>query len=434
MKIINSNIVKRVLVFTLGLFVMALGVSLSVKANLGVSPVSCVPYVFSLTMPLSLGELTIILNIFFILMQMIILRKNYNLAQLVQLPSVIIFGYCIDFTMNILSNLNPTSYIQQAFWCILACGVLAFGIFLLLKTHLTYLPLDGLAIAISQTYKKEFGKVKISLDSSMVIIGTLSSFVLLSHLEGIREGSALAAVLVGACIKFFSNKLPMIEKWLKQESSTKSVDKKIHNTKNDSLIITISREYGSGGHEIGKFIAKELGISFYDKELIELTAKQTGYTTKYIQENEQSLANSLLYELYEQNYAYVDDQLPPIDALFLVQSKIIRDICAKESCIIVGRCANFILKDNPNCFNVFIHANNEYRKEKINKEYGMKLTYLDKDLEHIDKKRANYCYHYTGTDWKDATNYHFTIESSLYGSQQSAEKIIQLVKNLVNNR
>lgn len=90
---------------------MALGVSLSVKADLGVSPISCVPYVYSLTLPLTLGEITILLNLFFILMQMLILRKNYHLAQLVQLPVVIVFGYCIDFTLHLISTLQPTSYI-----------------------------------------------------------------------------------------------------------------------------------------------------------------------------------------------------------------------------------------------------------------------------------------------------------------------------------
>lgn len=426
---INNNVVKRVLTFILALFIMALGVSLSVKANLGVSPISCVPYIYSLKIPLSLGEITILMNIFFIFLQMMILRKNYNVAQLVQLPAILVFGYCIDFTMYMVSDLNPILYMVQVFWCLFACCILAFGIFLLLKTKLTYLPVEGLAVAITQTYKKEFGKVKMSIDSSMVTFGTLSSFALLGQLEGVREGSIVAALLVGTLIKFYSHKLPMVEKWLTQEIPVQEVNKKSQDAKKDFLVITISREYGSGGHEIGQYIAKELGLAFYDKELVELTTKQTGFTPEYIQENEQRLANSLWYELYEQNYAYVNDQLPPSDVLFLVQSKIIRDICAKESCVIVGRCANFILKDNPNCFNVFIYANKEYRREKINKEYGVAAPYLNKDLEQEDKKRANYCFHYTGEDWRDATNYHLSIDSSLYGSEQTAKKIIELVKN-----
>lgn len=426
----NMNMTKRIAVFILGQFIMALGVSLSVKANLGVSPISCVPYVYSLTMSLSLGELTILLNIVFILLQMVVLRKNYQWSQLVQLPSVIVFGYCIDITMHMLSGLSPTSYIAQVFWCLLACAVLAFGIFLLLKTRLTYLPLDGLAVAICRTYQKEFGKVKISLDSSMVLVGVISSFTFLDRLEGIREGSVVAALLVGALIKFYSSKLVIVEQWLGHQSSVPSQSAQeavIH-----SLVITISREYGSGGHEIGEHIAKELGIPFYDKELIELTAKETGYTTEYIQANEQHLANELLFELYEQNYAYLNDQLPPADVLFMVQSKIIRNICAKGACVIVGRCANFILKDNPNCFNIFVHANKEYRKKKINEKYGVTPPCTDNDLELSDKNRANYCLHYTQKEWKDATNYHVSLDSSQYGSQKSAQKIIEWIKDFTH--
>ncbi len=424
---LSLNKTKRIVVFILGQFIMALGVSLSVKANLGVSPISCVPYVYSLATSLSLGEFTILMNIVFIFLQMLILRKNYHIAQLVQLPAIVVFGYCIDYTMYLIIELHPTTYIAQLFLCVFACFVLAFGIFLMLKSRLTYLPLDGLAVAIAQTFKIEFGKIKISIDSSMVIIGVISSFAFLNRLEGIREGSVVAALLVGALIKFYSTKLVFVEQWL--ETYTAPQPQSTQETALNSLVITISREYGSGGHEIGAMIAKKLGIPFYDKELIKLTAEETGYTTEYIQANEQHLASELLYELYEQNYAYVDNQLPPADVLFMVQSKIIRDICAKGACVIVGRCANFILKDDPNCFNVFIHANMAYRKTKVNEKYGVTPPCSDKDLEMSDKNRANYCLHYTKHDWKDATNYHVTLDASLYGSEKAAQKIIELLKD-----
>ncbi|MFT7003669.1 MAG: putative membrane protein YczE [Sulfurimonas sp.] len=211
----NLNVFRRVVVFTLALFITALGVSLLVKANLGVSPLSSVPYVYSLWTPLTIGELTIILESFFILLQIIVLRKNYKLTQLVQLPAVIVFGYCIDFTMLIVSDLNPTLYIEQVFLCLFACAIVAFGVFLLLKTHLTNLPIEGFALAVAQTYEKEFGTMKVRIDSSVLAFAILSSFVLLGQLEGIREGTILAALLVGVLIKFYSNKLSVIERWLK---------------------------------------------------------------------------------------------------------------------------------------------------------------------------------------------------------------------------
>ena len=138
---------------------MAFGVTFSVKADIGVSPISCVPYIYSLHFPLSIGEFTIILNVLFMLIQISILRKNYNIIQLVQLPAIIVFGYCIDITMALLENLSPSNYMEQLILCLIACVILAFGIFLVIKTRLTYLPLEGLVLVISQTFKKEFGKI-----------------------------------------------------------------------------------------------------------------------------------------------------------------------------------------------------------------------------------------------------------------------------------
>lgn len=144
---------------------MAFGVAFSVKADIGVSPISCVPYIYSLEYPFTIGETTILLNAIFVVIQIALLRKRYDPIQLVQLPAVIVFGYCIDITMAIVENLDPTNYIEQLILCLFACVVLAFGIFLLIKTRLTYLPLEGLVITIMQKFSQEFGKIKISMDS-----------------------------------------------------------------------------------------------------------------------------------------------------------------------------------------------------------------------------------------------------------------------------
>ena len=405
---------------------MAFGVAFSVKADIGVSPISCVPYIYSLEYPLTIGETTILLNAIFVVIQILLLRKKYNLIQLVQLPAVIVFGYCIDITIAIVENLAPTNYIEQLILCLIACAVLAFGIFLLIKTRLTYLPLEGLVITVMQKFSQEFGKIKISMDSLMVGIGVGSSYIFFENIVGIREGSIIAALSIGALIKFFTMKLTFVDSWLFGESIKEETTQEKKTSYNDKFVITISREFGSGGHEIGKLLAKNLKISFYDKDLVDLTAQQTGYTTEYIQENEQKLTSSLLYDLYEQNYMYVNDELPPKDLLFLIQSKIIRDICSKESCVIVGRCANFILKDHPNCTNIFIHANKEYRKNKINNEYKVKTLFTDEELEKSDEKRANYALHFTKKNWKDATNYHLSLDSSLGTLKENVQNIESL--------
>ncbi|MEZ6854418.1 DUF6198 family protein [Halodesulfovibrio aestuarii] len=427
----SRNMFKRVVVFVLGLFVMALGVALSVKADLGVSPISCIPYVYSLTFDFSLGELTILMNILFIIIQILILRRKYSLLQLVQLPAITVFGFFIDYALTLVGGINVSSYGWQLFWCLLSCVVIAFGVFLLVKANLTYLPGDGLAVVLADLYKKEFGRVKVGFDSSLVIIGVISSFVLMSRLAGIREGTVIAALFVGYLVKLANSKLSRIGSWLGEGAEADETAIVASEDTNTFPIITISREYGSGGHGVGQQIAKELGIAFYDKELINITAEKSGFTTEYIAQNEQKLAKSLLEELYMQNYAYVNDRIPPSDILFLIQSKIIREICSKGPCVIVGRCANFILKDAPNCFNIFIHANDTFRKAKLVEEYGVASAVSTKELEQSDRERANYCLNYTGKDWRDSTNYHVAIDSSLGSTEQIAHKLIELAPEAV---
>ncbi len=423
----NNYFIERSIVFIIGLFIMALGVTLSVKANLGVSPISCIPYVYCLEFPFTLGQTTIIFNVFLILLQIALLRKKYQLFQLIQFPVVFLFGYFIDFTMFLFSWLEPAQYLGKAFICLLGCIVLAVGVFLEVKSKLTYLPGEGLAMAITKTFNIEFGKSKIAVDSSMVVIGIISSFVLLSGLEGIREGTVVAAVLVGYIVRFFNSKIKLPDKWIFAPDVHSKSEAQEFQLSDKRLVITISREFGSGGHEIGKAVANRLGLPFFDKELIQLTAEQSGFTREYINQHEQKLAHSLLYQLYEQNYAYINERKPPLEALFLIQSKIIRDIIRKESCVIVGRCANFVLKDQPGCFHVFIHAENESRIKRIEQKQGVDTHAAKRKIEEMDHDRANYCRHYTGKKWDDASNYHLTLDSSLLGIEKSAQLIIEAV-------
>lgn len=420
----KNNFVLRLITFLVGLFVMALGVALSVKANLGVSPISCIPYIYSVQFPLTMGMTTIIFNALLILLQIAVLRKNYKPIQLIQFPFVFIFGFFIDFTLYLASGIQATSYLPQALLCLLSCVVMGFGVFLEVKAGITYLPGEGLALAIAETIKKEFGKCKIGVDSGMVIVGALSSFVLLHGLQGVREGTVVAALAVGFLARLFSRSLPVVDVWLGNTTAAVAEEEEmVGAVAEPRLVITISREFGSGGHEIGQQLAKRLGIAFYDKKLIEMTAKQSGFTREYIEQHEQKLASNLLYDLYEQEYAYVNEKKPPLDALFMVQSKIIRDISRKESCVIVGRCANFILKDQPGTFNVFIHAGDDFREKRAKAEYGIDASQVEKALERIDRERSNYCWHYTNRVWNDATSYHLTIDSSLLGIDGAVELI-----------
>ena len=209
-----TNLVKRVVLFMIGLFIMSLAVALSVKARLGVSPISCIPQVFSVKYPLTLGQLTMIFNVLLILLQMVILRKKYRPFQLIQLPVVVFFGLFIDFSLFLLSDLNVTGYAGRLFFCLLSCAILALGVFFEVKAGITYLPGEGVALALTQTLKIEFGRAKISVDSSMVIVGVLFSFLFFRQLVGAREGTILAAILVGYLVKFYSKHISFIDRIL----------------------------------------------------------------------------------------------------------------------------------------------------------------------------------------------------------------------------
>lgn len=202
-----NKLLLRIITFILGLFIMAFGVSLSVKANLGISPISCVPYVYSLKVPLTLGQLTIFFNVLLMILQMAVLRSNYRLIHLLQLPVVFVLGLFIDLTMYMISDLYIPNYAWQMSLCLFSCILIAFGVFLEVKSKITYLPGEGLAMAISDTFKKEFGKAKIGVDISMVAVGIISSFIFLHNVQGIREGTIIAAVSVGILVKFFNKQI-----------------------------------------------------------------------------------------------------------------------------------------------------------------------------------------------------------------------------------
>ena len=174
-------------------------------------------------------------------------------------------------------------------------------------------------------------------------------------------------------------------------------------------VITISREYGSGGRAIGERLAKELGIPFYNKELILMAAKESGLSEEYIKKTEQIKSTSFLYGLY-----MGAQQLPMNDRIFLVQSEIIRQIAEEGPCVIVGRCADYVLRERKDLLNVFIHAPLEYRAQRAREVYEKQAGNMEDFVKKKDKKRASFYNYFSQNKWGDARHYHLAI-SSEYG-------------------
>lgn len=191
-----------------------------------------------------------------------------------------------------------------------------------------------------------------------------------------------------------------------------------------NIVITLTREYGSGGRYIGKLVAQKLGIKLYDKEFIIEVAEKTGLSEQYIKENEQK--RNVLDVL---NNGYYSD-LNNSDELFVKESQLIKEVSAKEPCVIVGRCADQILKDNKNVLKVFIYSDMERKIDRAIKYYGMDKKKAEKEIVRIDKLRENHYKYYTDKKWKDFSNYDICINSDKVGVEKAADLIIEMAKDL----
>ncbi len=203
----------------------------------------------------------------------------------------------------------------------------------------------------------------------------------------------------------------------------------------EKFVITIGRQFGSGGRSIGQKLADKLNVSFYDKELISLAAKESGTDPEIFKGVDEKAANSLLYSLSMGMYSFGSGfsamgDLPVNDKLYLLQHKIIKQIAEKESCVIVGRCADYVLKDDPNCINIFVYANMEFRKEQSVKKHGIDEDRAEHIINKTDKSRANYYSFYSGQKWGMAENYDLCIDSS----KLSEEKIVDLIIDYIKMR
>ena len=195
-----------------------------------------------------------------------------------------------------------------------------------------------------------------------------------------------------------------------------------------NYVITIARGYGSGGRTIGKMLADQLGISFYDRELLRLASDESGINEELFAKADESVRNTLLYKIARNIYR--GELIPPDsddfisnDNLFNYQAKIIKGLAAQESCVIVGRCADFVLRDQTNVIRVFVHAPLESCIDRLEEMYGEERKALEKKILLTDKKRGIYYKYYTGQEWNDAMNYDLCINTSKLTFEQGVEAI-----------
>ena len=253
---------------------------------------------------------------------------------------------------------------------------------------------------------------------AMIILGNLFGIKGVLYSGPFADGVAfiISVILLISEVKHFN---------VKEKENIVSKDAKEGNlsaSSKSNFVITISREYGSGGRYIGKLIADKLGIKLYDKEFIEAVAAETGLSEEYIENNEQK--REVLAGLNNGYYFGLDNS----DDLFLKESELIKDIADKESCVIVGRCANFILSEKKNVLKVFIYSDTKNKVKRATEFYGLSKSNAEKEIKRIDKLRANHYKYYTEREWKNVANYDVCINSDVLGVEKTAEMICGLVE------
>lgn len=251
---------------------------------------------------------------------------------------------------------------------------------------------------------------------SMIILGELFGIKGLLFAGPVADGIAfiIAIILLVIEIKHL-NKVQITDDNLIEDVSYESKLK-------EHTIITISREYGSGGRYVGKLIADKLGIKLYDKEFIKELSEKTGLSPEFIEGNEQKRG-----ALDSFNDGYYSG-LSNADQLFIEESNLIKEVASKESCVIVGRCADFILKNNDNVLNIFIYSDMKNKIERATKFYNLNEKEAEKEIKRINKLRSNHYQYYTGNEWKNPENYDLCINSDTLGVDKTADLICSMVE------
>ena len=199
----------------------------------------------------------------------------------------------------------------------------------------------------------------------------------------------------------------------------------------ETKIITISREFGSGGRTIGREVASRLGIPFYDKELVEQIALESGFSPKYIEEHGEHApsVSRLSYAFSHQGVPGFMNGMSTADFLWSIQCRVILQLAEQGPCVIVGRNADYILKDRKDCLDVFIHADLDYRADRIVRLYGESEKSPEARLQEKDKRRKVNYQHYTGRNWGQASNYDLCLNSAALGIDACVDLIVSIAKN-----
>lgn len=428
----SHELLKRYIFFFLGICLNAFGIALFTRSKLGTGPTSCIPYVVSLKSGLSFGTCTFMFNILLLLGQIILLRKNFPRYQLLQLPVTLLFSILIDGAMKFTTFVNTDIYWIALLYNILGCVFRAVGVSCQVVADVVMLSTEAFVKALSDVSKKEFSWIKLFFDVFMAAVAIALSFLLLGRVESVREGTLIIVLLVGPVSHYFTKRLSFTNYVFENESELVFEPKlKISNSKR--IVITVTSEAGSGGRIIAKILGIKLKIPVYDKELVDLIAQEGGFTKRFVQAHNEILYRSTAEAFIQNNFSVENFHSKSYTRLYEAQERVISKLAERQNCIIVGHCSNFILKDNKNVMNILITADMKNRITYISEKYGLNRHDSQKKIRRQDHNTWEFYLHFTNQDWKDSGNYHLCLNSSLFGYEETADIIEDIVKKNYTN-
>lgn len=428
----SHELLKRYIFFFLGICLNAFGIALFTRSKLGTGPTSCIPYVVSLKSGLSFGTCTFMFNILLLLGQIILLRKKFPRYQLLQLPVTLLFSILIDGAMKFTTFVNTDIYWIALLYNILGCVFRAVGVSCQVVADVVMLSTEAFVKALSDVSKKEFSWIKLFFDVFMAAVAIALSFLLLGRLESVREGTLIIVLLVGPVSHYFTKRLSFTNYVFENESELVFEPKlKISNSKR--IVITVTSEAGSGGRIIAKILGIKLKIPVYDKELVDLIAQEGGFTKRFVQAHNEILYRSTAEAFIQNNFSVENFHSKSYTRLYEAQERVISKLAERQNCIIVGHCSNFILKDNKNVMNILITADMKNRITYISEKYGLNRHDSQKKIRRQDHNTWEFYLHFTNQDWKDSGNYHLCLNSSLFGYEETADIIEDIVKKNYTN-
>ena len=318
----------------------------------------------------------------------------------------IIFELFPNFIINIFGSGNGIEYMEYAGYCL---RIFLGGIVLTCLIKSISILLQSMGSSLKSTILA-LSRDVIFFVPSIIIIANLSHSVV----------TMLWSAIIADVLAFITGVILLKQEFKHMDNllnETIIEDENINlgtSLLSNKVVITISREYGSGGHFVGKLLAEKLGINFYDKEIINLTSKEYGFNKNYIEQNEEQSAKSSIY--------YTND-----DRLFDSESKVIESLAKKEACVIVGRCADYVLRNRKHVIKIFLYSDMESKVKRAIKYYGLDKDKAEKEINKINKQRAKHYNHFTNKDWNSFENYDLAINVDKLGVEETAA----MIKNII---